>query len=225
MTFAQINQGSGELEVYQDATKGITPVLADEAKEAEAFILGSLHATEVVYLHLGELLKEFRDRNYHKACGYDSFRQWANSAECSRLNYQTANNLIRIVEGLKPIFERGDLNIEDYPMSILRAMLPLVGDYTDDDIIQVARDARHLTVTDTNALVKTKRGIKLHPEPVVFKAVVKLGAADRDHHQFRVICIRDDGSYYEMGGNQAVHKRDYEALKKFYGRHLEEISA
>lgn len=220
MTFSQINPGSGELEVYPDATAGITTTIADEAAEAEAFIIASIHATEVVYLKLGELMKDFRDRELYRARGYSTFRQWADSADMNRLNYQTANNLIRIVEGLKPIFERGDLNIEDYPMSTLRAMLPLVGDFSDDDILQVARDAHGLTVKDTNALVKTKRGIKLYPEDVIFKAFTTI-KPDSDWIDAEIVCIRSDGAIYKVG-RQSIMKCDYEAFKKFYGRHLEE---
>lgn len=225
MTFSQINVGTGELERYPDATVGISEALADEAAEAEAIILGSIHATEVVYLRLGELMADFEERELYKARGYASFRQWADSADMNRLNYQTAQNLIRIHKGLKPIFERGDLNIEDYPMSALRALLPLLGDYTDDDILQVARDVHGLTVKDTNAVVKEKRGIKQYPEPVVFKARVQRMDIENKHENYRftVACIRADGSVYSMGPQQIVNHRDYAALKKFYGRHIEEV--
>lgn len=222
MTFGQINVGTGELEVYYDDTKGITPELVEEAQEKEAQIIEGVNVAEQVYYRIGEMLKDFRDRELYRARNFNTFNEWADSPELARIGRQTANNLIRIVEGLEPIFERHGLDLGDYPMSVARAMLPLLNDNkTEEEIVDIAERVKDLTVRDASAIIKESRGLGDRDEPTIFKAFVQIDYTERVH-MATIVAVRPDGVSFDMG-KLMVDKRDYPRFQQFYGRWLEEV--
>lgn len=216
MTFGQINQGSGELELYPDITKGIDQETVEYADKMEKYIIYMLGTIRTGSLNVGHALVMFRDNEYYRARGYDTFDAWADSPELG-LGRQTAKYLMRIVENIVPVLENEGLDPDEYPTSTLRAMLPLLTEEdAENKILEAAYAVKDLTTKDANAIIREMRGVD-NTEPAIVKAYVTMGDST---HKINAMLWRPDGTFVKLG-TWYVPVEDYARVEQLFGRHVE----
>ena len=214
MTYSRINEGTGELETYSDVFKDVTPEQAELALHVEQEILTMANTIHETSLTLGTTLVLFRDAELYKARGYETFNNWVGSADMANVGVQTAKYLMRIVEDLVPVLESGDATPTEYPVSTLRAMLPLLADERGEElVIEAAEAVKGLTCRDAAAIIKEMRGVdaKEADLPDEVKAYVTMGELE---HSVEIMSWHSDGTFTKLG-TLTVPRRDYVAFEKF----------
>lgn len=220
MTYSRINEGTGELETYNDFTKDVTPEQVEIAFQTERQILEMANSIHETSLNLGYALLLFRDAELYKARGYETFSLWVGSAEMANVGVQTAKYLIRIVEEIVPVLEEQSVPPAEYPVSTLRAMLPLLTEENGENlVIEAAEAVKGLTCRDAAAIIKEMRGVdqKEDEEPSVVKAYVTMG--DKVH-EIETFVFRGDGSSHFLGSWKCL-RSDFVAVEKMFGKNIE----
>jgi hypothetical protein len=220
MTYSRLNEGTGELETYVDAFKDVTDEQVQLALQTERQILAMANGIHEASLNLGYALQLFRDAELYKARGYETFDLWADSAEMANVGKQTAKYLIRIVENIVPILENTDNLPSEYPVSTLRAMLPLLAEERGEElVVEAAESVKGLTCRDAAAIIKEMRGVGTtsDDEPDVIKAYVTMGETE---HKVETYMFRADGSFTHLG-DWVVSRKDYALVGKMFGKNLE----
>lgn len=190
---------SGELETYPDPFGNVTQDRIEKAAIIEAEIVQHGAQIDRHYLEIGKLLCEFKEKEYHKERGFESFRSWADSQELRGLGYRAAHNLIRIVNEALPIIARHDAFDALPPVSTMVNLLPILSDdNAEEKFLEAVYAVQDKTVNDAKEIIRDVRGIGRtldEKRPAIFKARVTRG---EQFHRVQVYCSTGD-TYYEVG--------------------------
>jgi hypothetical protein len=105
-TFTQVDQGTGEIQVYTDTFGNISEEDIERAQYLEQCILEESANVELGYLRMARDLSEFKRDELYKARGFETFRLWADSPDLKRVSYRSAQRLVQIADEAIPILEK-----------------------------------------------------------------------------------------------------------------------
>ncbi len=160
--------GDGTLVTYEDPYKNLTNEQIQRARELEQSILQKTMGIEISYVKLGRDLSEFNNDECYLACGFPSFKSWADSPELRTLGYRTAHNLIRVHDELVPLLFAHDVEILP-SISMMYDLLPMLADGKPEKIIEAVNDIRHLNTRDAKRRIKEIRGLEEVNQLTMFK--------------------------------------------------------
>lgn len=165
--FVQIDQGSGEVQFYQDPYKNVDAAAVEKADEITRRIREEMGTIEQSFLKVGFYLDLFEQNRYYLARGCGSFREWCDSPELD-ISYRKAMDLIRLVREAYPILpgttpEEKLGVLTDAGVSKSRELLPLLSAGKEDAFIAMIEEAPHLTWRDLRKEVKTMLGQDADP--------------------------------------------------------------
>jgi len=203
----------GNMEYYPDAYD-VGAEQIEEADRYEEFILKQQDGIEKSFLMIGAALAQFDQKMLWKAKGYPSFRAWVSAPEI-HFSYEHANRLIRIVNELLPAL---DITTTDYPVSVLKELLPMLSDGSGEEKVKEAYEAiEGMTVSDAKKTIREMRGIEESAPQLIFRARVVIG---EDSHK---VGIRrtggEDGDIYEVG-TLTIKKKDWKQWESRFGQNF-----
>lgn len=174
---------SGEMEFYHDPYAGVTQEMAEEAIRFEEEIVKRREMVEQGFLEMAFLLDEFDRKEYYRARGYASMKEWSEDPGVE-IGHRVALDLLRIVREAVPVLAEDD-NLEPAidaisraKISKTRAMLPLLSLGMHDEFRDLISRAPDMTLRDVNREVRIlKHGGDPNGDlmPAVFKAFVRRG--------------------------------------------------
>lgn len=214
-TFTQVDQGTGEIQVYSDTFGNISEEDIERAQYLEQCILEESAGVEIGYLRMARHLSEFKADNLFLARGFETFRLWADSPDLKRIGYRSAQRLVQIADEAIPMLEKYGLMEQLPPISTLGDLLPLLNDDDGEKkFVEAVKMVEGMSNRDAKRYVREVRGLPpgLNGDGPTFRAKVTRGETV---HKITITCEDGDGDFYEAGKMQ-VRVKHFAAFEKLF---------